>query len=109
MKIIKKIVYLTRSILYLPLRVIILIGDLYSRVLKLIDRRNHDTFWYEIMQKSIDTNIGEKIKISPDKEIKFFCPSKLASFRSKTFFTKEVICISLGPLYYIPINSILKD
>ena len=89
MKIILKIVYLIRSILYLPLRVIILIGNLYSRVLKLIDRRNHDTFWCEIMQKNIDTNIGEKIKISPDKEIKFFCPSKLASFRSKTFFTKE--------------------
>ena len=41
------------------------------------------------MQKSIDKNASENIKISPDKEIKFYCPSKLASFRTKTLFSKE--------------------
>jgi len=84
-----KIVYLIRAILYLPFRLIILIGNLYSSFLKIIDKRNHDTFWQEIMQKSINSNISEKIKISENKDIKFYCPSKIASFRIKTFFTKE--------------------
>ena len=84
-----KIVYLIRAILYLPFRLIILTGNLYSSFLKIIDKRNHDTFWQEIMQKSINSNISEKIKISENKDIKFYCPSKIASFRIKTFFTKE--------------------
>ena len=85
----RKIVYLIRSILYLPLRLILQIGNFYSYILKIIDRRNHDAFWSEIMQKSIDKNISGKIKITPDKEIRFYCPSKISSFRVKTFFTKE--------------------
>ncbi len=91
MKIFLRFVRIIRSILYLPLRVVVLIGNLYSQFLKILDRRNHDTFWQEIMQKSIDKNIGKNIKISSDsnKEIKFYCPSKIASFRVKTFFTKE--------------------
>ena len=84
-----KIIYLIRSILYLPFLVLLFAGNFYSRVIKIIDRRNHDTFWLEIMQGSIDANKSRKIKISSDKEIKFYCPSKIASFRAKTFFTKE--------------------
>ena len=84
-----KFVYLIRSILYLPLRLFIFLGDTYAFILKMIDRRNHDAYWQEIMQKSVDRNVSEKIKISNDKEIRFYCPSKLASFRVKTFFTKE--------------------
>ena len=89
MEIFLKFVYIIRSILYLPLRVIVSTGNLYSWILKIIDRRNHDAFWLEIMQKSIDKNISKKIKISTDKEIQFYCPSKIASFRVKTLFTKE--------------------
>ena len=89
MTIVKKIIFLIRAILYIPLRILITIGNLYSKILKIIDRRNHDTFWQENMQKSIDKNVSENIKISPDKEIKFYCPSKLASFRAKTLLSKE--------------------
>ena len=89
MIIVKKIIFLIRVILYIPLRILITIGNLYSKILKIIDRRNHDTFWQENMQKSIDKNVSENIKISPDKEIKFYCPSKLASFRAKTLLSKE--------------------
>ena len=89
MIIVKKIIFLIRTILYIPLRILITIGNLYSKILKIIDRRNHDTFWQENMQKSIDKNVSENIKISPDKEIKFYCPSKLASFRAKTLLSKE--------------------
>ena len=91
MKIFLKFVYIIRSFLYLPLRAITLLGNLYSRFLKILDRRNHDAFWQEILQKSIDKNVSKNIKISSDsnKKIKFYCPSKIASFRAKTFFTKE--------------------
>jgi len=41
------------------------------------------------MQKSVDSKISNNIKISSDKEIKFYCPTRIASFRAKTFFTKE--------------------
>ena len=71
------------------MRAILFVGNLYSRVLKIIDRRNSDVFWLEIMQESIDANISKKIKISSDKEIKFYYPSNSAGFRVKTFFTKE--------------------
>ena len=84
-----KIVYLIRSILYIPLRAFLLLGNLYSRVLKIIDRRNSDVFWLEIMQESIDANISKKIKISSDKEIKFYYPSNTVGMRVQTFFTKE--------------------
>ena len=91
MKIFLKFVYIIRSFLYLPLRAITLLGNLYSRFIKILDRRNHDAFWQEILQKSIDKNVSKNIKISSDsnKKIKFYCPSKIASFRAKTFFTKE--------------------
>ena len=84
-----KIVYLIRSILYIPLRAFLFMGNLYSRVLKIIDRRNSDVFWLEIMQESIDANISKKIKISSDKEIKFYYPSNTVGMRVQTFFTKE--------------------
>ncbi len=91
MKFILKIVKILRTIAHLPLRILILIGDAYSKFLKTVDNRNHDTFWQEIMQKSIDKNISKDILISknPEKIIKFFCPTLISSFRAKTFFTKE--------------------
>ena len=64
MKIFLKFVYIIRSILYLPLRAIALIGDLYSQFLKILDRRNHDTFWQEIIQKSIDIKLSIYITIN---------------------------------------------
>ncbi len=91
MKLILKLVKILRFLTYIPFKILILIGDFYSSFLKIIDRRNHDSFWQETMQKSIDKNISRNIQISnnPKKIIKFYCPSKIASFRAKTFFSKE--------------------
>ena len=91
MKLTLKIIKILRAITHLPLRILIFIGDLYSSFLKIIDKRNHDTYWQEIMQKSIDKNISRDIQISnnPNKIIKFHCPTQISSFRAKTFFTKE--------------------
>ena len=91
MKLILKLVKIIRFLTYIPFKILILIGDFYSSFLKIIDRRNHDSFWQETMQKSIDKNISRNIQISnyPKKIIKFYCPSKIASFRAKTFFSKE--------------------
>ena len=43
------------------------------------------------MQRSIDSNVSDSILISSNKseKIKFYSPSKIASYRVKTFFTKE--------------------
>lgn len=91
MKFYFKIIKIIRLISYLPFRVLIFLGNLYSSLLKILDRKNHDTFWQEIMQKNIDKNISRDIQIEkdPKKIIKFFCPTKISSFRAKTFFTKE--------------------
>lgn len=88
-KIVLKIVFLIRSILYIPLKLFLISGNIYAKILRNIDRRNHDAYWQEIMQKSIDSNTSDKIKISDNQSIKFYCPSKISSFRAKTFFSKE--------------------
>lgn len=91
MKFYFKIIKIIRLISYFPFRVLIFLGNLYSSLLRILDRKNHDTFWQEIMQKCIDKNISRDIQIAkdPKKIIKFFCPTKISSFRAKTFFTKE--------------------
>ena len=91
MKFILKIVKILRLITNLPFKVLILVGDFYSIFLKILDKRNHDSFWPETMQKSIDKNTSKEIEImqNPKKIIKFYCPTQISSYRAKTFFTKE--------------------
>tara|TARA_A100001011_G_C14283555_1_gene832606 strand:+ start:985 stop:1872 length:888 start_codon:yes stop_codon:yes gene_type:complete len=82
---------LIRFILNIPLIIIIKIGNNYAKILKLIDYRNHSNFWQEILNKSIYEFKSNKIRISknPSKFIQFYTPSKIAGYRSKTFFSKE--------------------
>lgn len=67
------------------------IGNMYADLLLFIDRRNHSASWQKILQKSIDRYKSKNIIVSknPEKSIKFYTPSLLASFRAKTIFTKE--------------------
>ena len=65
-----KFVYLIRSILYLPLRLFLFLGDTYAFILKMVDRKNHDTYWQEIMQKSVDRNV--RIKKNKRKPFQFY-------------------------------------
>lgn len=84
-------VNLIRFILNIPLIIIIKIGNIYAKILKFIDHRNHSNFWQEILNKSIYEFRSNKIHISkyPSKFIQFYTPSKIAGYRAKTFFSKE--------------------
>lgn len=84
-----KIVYIIRFIYNLPLRIILFIGNLYSDLTRLIDRRSHNSFWEEILQKRVNSKISKSIKISENQKIKFYIPNEISSFRVKTFFSKE--------------------
>ena len=86
-----KLVKIVRYFLIFPLKILNFIGNLYADLLLLIDRRNHNASWQQILQKSIDKYKSKKIIVSknPEKYIKFYTPSLLASFRAKTIFTKE--------------------
>ena len=91
----KKIFYfsisLIRNILNLPFVALIAIGNIYAKFLKIIDQRNHSNFWPEILSKNIDKS-KSKIFISKDKQkfIEFYTPTKVAGYRVKTFFKKDI-------------------
>ena len=80
-----------RYFLQFPLIILNFIGNMYADLLLFIDRRNHSASWQKILQKSIDRYKSKNIIVSknPEKSIKFYTPSLLASFRAKTIFTKE--------------------
>ena len=54
-----KAVKLVRYILNIPLFLLISVGSIYSYLLKLFDRRNHDTYWEENLQKQINKKISK--------------------------------------------------
>ncbi len=84
-----KAVKLVRYILNIPLFLLISVGSIYSYLLKLFDRRNHDTYWEENLQKQINKKISKKIFISKTKFLKFYTPTSISAYRAKSFFTKE--------------------
>ena len=67
------------------------IGNIYADLLLSIDKRNHSASWQQILQKSIDRYKSKNVIVSknPEKSIKFYTPSLIASYRAKTIFTKE--------------------
>lgn len=86
-----KIVKIVRYLLQYPLIILNFIGNTYADLLLLIDKKNHSANWQQILQKSIDRYKSKSIivSINPEKFIKFYTPSLIASFRAKTIFTKE--------------------
>jgi len=86
-----KIVKIVRYLLQFPLIILNFIGNIYADLLLFIDKRNYSASWQQILQKSIDRYKSKNIIVSknPEKSIKFYTPSLIASFRSKTIFTKE--------------------
>lgn len=85
------IIFIIRYILNLPLIIIAFTGTAYAKLLKIIDPKNHNSFWQELLQLNIEKFISKKIIISnsPEKSLLFYIPSKIAGYRVKTFFTKE--------------------
>ena len=86
-----KLLKFIRYFLQFPLIILNFIGNMYADLLLFIDRRNHSANWQQILQKSIDRYKSKNIIVSknPEKSIKFYTPSLLASYRAKTIFTKE--------------------
>ena len=86
-----KILKIFRYLLQFPLIVLNFIGNIYADLLLLIDRRNYSASWQQILQKSIDRYKSKNIIVSknPEKSIRFYTPSLIASYRAKTIFTKE--------------------
>lgn len=90
-KIIYKIIFIIRKIISFPLYLLINTGTVYAKFIKSIDRRNYNADWQELLNKHLDKFISHKIILSEsqNKDIYFFTPSKIASYRARTFFTKE--------------------
>lgn len=90
-KIIYKIIFVIRKIISLPLYLFINLGTFYAKCIKQIDTRNYNADWQELLSYHLDKFTSKKIVISesPFKEIYFFTPSKVASYRARSFFTKE--------------------
>lgn len=86
-----KIVKTVRYILQFPLVILNIIGNLYADLLLFIDKRNFSASWQQILQKSLDRYKSKNIIVlkNPEKHVKFYTPSLIASFRAKTIFTKE--------------------
>ena len=89
MNFLQKFIYIIRFFYNIPLRIIFLIGNLYSDLLNIMDKKNHDSFWEEILQKRVGQKISKPIKISNNQEIQFYIPSLISAYRAKTFFSKE--------------------
>ena len=83
-----KAVKLVRYILNIPLFLLISVGSIYSYLLKLFDRRNHDTYWEENLQKQINKKISKKIFINKKKFLKFYTPTSISAYE-QNFFYKE--------------------
>ena len=78
-----------RAILNFPLLFFVIFGSIYSKLLKIFDRRNYDTYWEESLQKEINKKKSKKIFISKNKFLILNTPTTISAFRAKTFFTKE--------------------
>lgn len=90
-KIIYRLIFVIRKIVALPLYLVINLGTVYAKLIKSIDRRNYNADWQELLNEHLDKFVSQKITVSESlhKEIYFFTPSKIASYRARTFFSKE--------------------
>ena len=91
----KKIIFffirIIRIVLNFPFIIIIKFGNVYFKILRLLDPRNHDNFWPEEIDRNLNNFKSKKILISKKNNIsiQFYSPSKIAGYRIKTFFSKE--------------------
>ena len=88
-----------RNIIQFPLKIILFIGNFYSKILYKIDPYGSEKYWEEMLIKKINSetfiNYNQpKVTQSNDlhdklKNIKFYTPNKIANFRARTNLTKE--------------------
>ncbi len=88
-----------RNIIQFPLKIILYLGNLYSRILYKIDPYGSEKYWEEMLIKKInnETFINyNQAQVTQSKDfhdklrnIKFYTPNKIANFRARTNLTKE--------------------
>ncbi len=90
-----------RLILFFPLHVLNKLALIYSKILSLIDPNGSECYWEELSQRQIDNRINSKLKYKEnlnkyeskifdyEKGINFYTPTKTASYRAHTLFSKE--------------------
>ena len=83
------IIRFLRSLLVFPIILLIEIIKIYNTLLSKLDPKNHNTFFEEYLQNIIDKKISKKIYLTKKKFIRLHIPTKISSFRAKTFFSKE--------------------
>ena len=72
---------------------------IYSKILSFIDPNGSERQWEELSQKEIDKKINSNLKLklnnykptlfNSEKKLKFYTPTKMASYRAHTIFSKE--------------------
>ena len=73
--------------------------NIYSRILSFIDPNGSECYWEELSQKKIDNRINSKLKYKINKfetknkkiikDIRFYTPTKISSYRAYTLLSKE--------------------
>ena len=74
-------------------------AKIYSKILSFIDPNGSERQWEELSQKEIDKKINSNLKLklnnykttlfNSEKKLKFYTPTKMASYRAHTIFSKE--------------------
>tara|TARA_B100001029_G_C15043477_1_gene445369 strand:- start:30 stop:956 length:927 start_codon:yes stop_codon:yes gene_type:complete len=95
----KQIVKSIRLLLFMPFHFLNGISSIYSKFLNLIDPNGSERYWEELTQRQIDKRINSGFRFKHDdyetkifdksKKLKFYTPSRIASYRAHTFFSKE--------------------
>lgn len=96
---IKNLLILLRNILHFPFKILIFLAKIYSKILSFIDPNGSERQWEELSQKEIDKKINSNLKLklnnykttlfNSEKKLKFYTPTKMASYRAHTIFSKE--------------------
>lgn len=94
-----KIKKITRNFLLYPFKIFNAMAIVYSKFLNLFDPNGSERIWEELVQKQIDSRINSDLRLNHseyksekfkyEKKLNFFTPTRVASFRAKTLFSKE--------------------
>lgn len=91
MKYIYFLIKIIRLVLNFPFTILIKFGNIYFRILRLFDPRNHDNFWPEEIDRNLKNFKSKKILISKKiiYQFNFTRLQKLQDIELKLFFRKN--------------------
>ena len=99
MNLISIIKNIIRKFAFYPFKILNSLAIVYSKILNLFDPNGSERIWEELLQKHIDSKINSNLrlggneyrskKFNYEKKLNFFTPTRVASYRAKTLFSKE--------------------